>query len=87
MTQAYKMVIEHDAQEGYVATFPELADCQARAESLKALMMQIRVALAHHSERREPVAEPRPANPPREPDIAEDAGQHYIGSCTRGSLG
>ena len=76
MTQAYKMVIEHDTQEGYVATFPELADCQARAESLKALMMQIRVALAHHSERREPAAEPRPAILDWEPGAEEDGGEH-----------
>lgn len=71
MTQAYKVIIEHDTQAGYVATFPDLADCQAQAESLKALMMQIRVALAHHSERDEPAVPPYPAIPDREPEMGE----------------
>ena len=66
MTQAYKVVIEHDTQEGYVATFPELANCQAQAESLKALMEQIRKALAHHPEVGEPAEAPRSAVADRE---------------------
>lgn len=76
MTQAYKVVIEHDTQEGYVATFPELADCRAQAESLKALMKQIRVALAHQPEADEGPAVPNAGEPGREPDAEEDDGYH-----------
>ena len=67
MTQAYKVVIEHNNQEGYVATFPELADCKAQAESLKALMKQIGEALAHQPEERKP---------DRAPDTEENNRQH-----------
>ena len=66
MTQAYKVVIEHDTQEGYVATFPELADCRAQAGSLKALMKQIGEALAH---------QPEKPKLDREPDAEEDGGK------------
>ena len=48
MAQAYKVVIEHDSQEGYVATFPELVDCLTQAQSLNTLMERIRETLAHH---------------------------------------
>jgi predicted RNase H-like HicB family nuclease len=67
MIQAYKVVIEHNNQDGYVATFPELAGCQAQAGSLKALMNQIREALAHHPEVGEPTAAPCPAVPGKMP--------------------
>ena len=63
MIQAYKVVIEHNNQDGYVATFPELAGCQAQAGSLKALMNQIREALEEHPEVGGPTATPRPAAP------------------------
>lgn len=75
MTQAYKVVIEHDNQEGYVATFPELADCQAQAESLKALMKQIREALAHQPEVSERPAAPRSGEPDSEPRAEENDGK------------
>ena len=74
MTQAYKVVIEHDNQEGYVATFPELADCQAQAESLKALMKQIGEALAHHPKVCESPAIPHPGKTDREPGAQEGDG-------------
>jgi predicted RNase H-like HicB family nuclease len=76
MTQAYKVVIEHDNQEGYVATFPELADCRAQAESLKALMKQIRVALAHQPEEDEGPSVPNSGEPAGEPDTEADGGKH-----------
>ena len=58
MIQAYKVVIEHNNQEGYVATFPELVGCQAQADSLKALMERIRETLAHHPDVGETAAVP-----------------------------
>jgi hypothetical protein len=71
MTQAYKVIIEHDTQRGYVATFPGLLGHQAQAESLKTLMERIREALAHQPELGEPAATPQPATAKREPGIAE----------------
>lgn len=59
MIQAHKVVIERDTQGGYVATFPELADCQAHARSLKLLMDRIREAMALFPEVDEPAAVPR----------------------------
>jgi predicted RNase H-like HicB family nuclease len=67
MIQAYKVVIEHDNQDGYVATFPELVGCQAQAESLKTLMERIRETLAHHQEVGEASATPHPAVPGKKP--------------------
>ncbi len=71
MTQAYKVIIEHDTQRGYVATFPGLLGHQAQAESLKTLMERIREALALHSELVELAATPQPATANREPGIGE----------------
>jgi predicted RNase H-like HicB family nuclease len=59
VTQAYKFVIECDAQGGYVATFPELAGCQAQAGSLKVLMERIRETMALSPEVDEPAADAR----------------------------
>lgn len=36
-----KVVIERDVQGGYMATFPDLVDCQAQAGSLKTLIQRI----------------------------------------------
>lgn len=74
MTQAYKVVIKHDTQEGYVATFPELVDCQAQAESLKTLMERIREALALHPDVDQPAAIPHPALLDREPGAGKGDG-------------
>jgi predicted RNase H-like HicB family nuclease len=63
MIQAYKVVIEHTHQDGYVATFPELAGCQAQADSLKTLMERIRETLDRHPEVGETATTPHPAVP------------------------
>lgn len=63
MIQAYKVVIEHNNQDGYVATFPELVGCQAQADSLKTLMERIRETLDRHPGVGETAATPRPAVP------------------------
>jgi predicted RNase H-like HicB family nuclease len=59
MIQAHKVVIERDAQGGYVATFPGLTGDKAQARSLKALMERIREAIALFPEVDEPGAGPR----------------------------
>jgi predicted RNase H-like HicB family nuclease len=74
MTQAYKVVIKHDTQEGYVATLPELVDCQAQAKSLKTLMERICEVLAHHPDVDQPAATPHPALPDREPGAGKGDG-------------
>jgi predicted RNase H-like HicB family nuclease len=56
MVQAYKVVIERDTQGGYTATFPELVDCKAHAQSLKMLMERIREVVALCPEAGEPAA-------------------------------
>ena len=67
MAQAYKIVIEHDSREGYVATFPELMGYQAQAESLKVLMERIREVVALCPEAGEPPSGRRPGMPKEGP--------------------
>jgi hypothetical protein len=59
MMQPNKVVIERDAQGGYVATFPGLASRQTQAWSLKALMECIQEAMAHSPEVDQLAAVPR----------------------------
>jgi predicted RNase H-like HicB family nuclease len=63
MIEVYKVVIKRDNQDGYVATFPELAGCQAQADSLKTLMERIRETLDRHPEVGETATTPHPAVP------------------------
>jgi len=63
MIQAYKVVIEHDARDGYVATFPEFAGCKAQAKSLKALLVRIGETMAPYVEAGHPAATSDPASP------------------------
>ena len=63
MIQAYKVVIEHDAREGYVATFPEFVGCKAQAESLKALLVRIGETMAPYVEAGRPAATSDPVSP------------------------
>jgi predicted RNase H-like HicB family nuclease len=65
MTQAYKVVIENDTRGGYVATFPEFADCKAQAESLKALIVRIGETMAPYADVGWPAATPDPGAPHR----------------------
>jgi len=59
MIQAHKVVIERDAQGGYVATFPGLRGDKAQARSLKTLMVRIQEAMALSPEVGEPAVVPR----------------------------
>lgn len=65
MIQAYKVVIEHDARGGYVATFPEFAGCQAQAESLRALLVRIGETMAPYVEAGQPAVTSDPVSPHR----------------------
>ena len=65
MIQAYKVVIEHDARDGYVATFPEFAGRKAQAKSLKVLLVRIGETMAPYIEAGQPAATPDPVSPHR----------------------
>lgn len=58
MARPLKVIIECDAEGGYVAIFPELLGCRAQAASLKTLMERIRETTGPCPEMDGPAAAP-----------------------------
>jgi predicted RNase H-like HicB family nuclease len=46
MKKVYKVIIEKDAEDYFVATVPELPGCHTQAKSLDVLMKRVREAIA-----------------------------------------